>query len=114
MKKPIVILSEIHHGQTIEVDQDQKVVIQLQEHSGSGYLWIREPTNEAVINVVDDGFVPDDEHSDCVPQGGKYVTSLTFKRSGIADLTLNELRPFENDKAPISTFHITFMVNIVL
>lgn len=99
MKKPSLILSELHHNQTVSVSKDQDIIVQLEENGSTGYLWRYEPLMVNRIQLVDDAFIRDADQL----IGGPGMTSMRFKLlvdSGEVKLWFNLLRPWMADEDP--------------
>lgn len=84
------------------------LVVSLESNPSTGYGWQVEGLNTAVLNLVDENWVPN------TPQllGAPGTTRLRFAGvgRGQANLTLAYRRPWEKDAAPTRTFSILVQV----
>jgi len=112
MIEPMILLTEKHHNQTLQLKRNQIVDIELDSNPTTGYRWQSSPkitSNKTpdLVKVFHSKYVPDQPI--LAGSGGKQHYSLMATAPGIFQLTFQHKRSWE-DK-PIQTFRVTLVVN---
>ena len=111
-RRKMTLLTEKQHNQTINLDRNQIVDIELESNPTTGYLW--QPLPKIVSNKPTDSvkvfhskYVADQPIK--TGSGGKHHFSLMATAPGIFQLAFQHKRAWE-DKA-VQTFRVTLVVS---
>jgi predicted secreted protein len=92
-------------GTTVELGVDETLEIRLRASPTTGYEWV--VLDPGVVEMISQSHRPDSDLD-----GSPGYTTLTFSPTGtgLADLTLGYMRPWEDDVEPIETFTVTVSI----
>jgi inhibitor of cysteine peptidase len=103
------LLTNDDSGQTVEVNQGDRIRIELESNPTTGYEWALDSTDETIL--VYEGSTYESEDGNRVGQGG--IQTLTFQAAepGQAEIHLKYWRSFEGDASVVERFDVTITVN---
>lgn len=102
------VISGDDNGTTVEVNQGERIRIELESNPTTGYEWAVDSTDETILTY--EGSTYESEDGDRVGQGG--VQTLTFHASepGQAEIHLKYWRSWEGDASVVERFDVTVVV----
>ena len=105
---PTITLKSTHDGKTIEVRNDDTILVQLRENPTTGYQWAIEEPRSPQIRLLGTDYI----QSETSGVGGGGERALTFKarEAGRASLKLKLWREWEGDDSVIDRFEVTLVV----
>lgn len=90
------------NGSTVQASPEDRIVIELPEHSSGGYLWSKIHSNEGVELINDETI-----HASNHKVGSINKRRLSLQGNTRTEIHIEEKRPWEEDKKPLETFEIT-------
>lgn len=96
----VINLSQKDHGSSILASPEDTIVIGLDEHTSSGYVWNSLAEQEDVTLLGDDHIARDSA------LGGITSRKMVFRSSGDFHISLKERRLWEHDNKPLNTVEI--------
>lgn len=96
----VINLSQKDHGSSILASPEDTIILGLNEHASSGYIWSSLAEQTGIILL-------DDEHVvDNYALGSTSKRKMIFKSSGNVLLNLHESRLWEHESKPINSIEI--------
>jgi inhibitor of cysteine peptidase len=103
-----VTLTEADAGKTIELQNGNLLVVNLDGNITTGFNWEMVPQNPAVLKQLGEPEATAD--SSALGAGGKISLKFQAVQTGRASLALIYHRSFEKDVPPEKTFEVTIVV----
>jgi inhibitor of cysteine peptidase len=102
-----VTVSNADDGRTVEIDQGDTIVVDLEENISTGYSWMLEDLPESVMQVVDDSRIA----ASGARLGAPGRRRITIAASGPGEATIKASlrRPWERGR-PAQTYTIRVVV----
>jgi inhibitor of cysteine peptidase len=102
------VLTSVENGQMVEVNQGDRIRIELESNPTTGYEWAVDSTDETIL--VYEGSAYEAGDGNRVGQGG--IQTLTFQAAepGQAEIHLKYWRSWEGDASVVERFDVTITV----
>ena len=97
---------ESANGRQIDAALNEELEIVLPETRTAGYSWVIKSTGEPICQLLKETAEP----SASVGGTGRHHWQFRVVASGIAEIKLHYLRPWENSKEPARTFSLKVRV----
>jgi inhibitor of cysteine peptidase len=102
------VLTKDDNGQTVEVNQGDRIRIELESNPTTGYEWALDSTDETIL--VYEGSTYEAEDGNRVGQGGIQILTFQAADPGQAEVHLKYWRSWEGDASVIERFDVTITV----
>jgi len=98
------VFGEKDNGASVQVQRDAKITIELNENPTTGYRWMINSIDEALLMPEGDAFVPPDQKT----RGASGLRRFFFraKSEGSTALTLINKRAWQRDDQAVGTFNL--------
>jgi Zn-dependent peptidase ImmA (M78 family) len=104
-RRDVWVITERDDGILLEGSKSDLVVVQLHEHSGSGYLWRLDDLERAGLAVVKDSRAADPDED--LVGGVVFRTVISEARNGaIGRVLLREVRPWQAKGEPLHSVNL--------
>jgi predicted secreted protein len=103
--KKETVITEKQDKSTVKITKGTDLVIKLEGQPSTGFTWLVAKNNAEVLTYSGK---PEIEKPKAPVIGGKVKMGFRFatKATGVSEVELNYLRPFEKDKKPDKTFKV--------
>ncbi|MHB9112153.1 MAG: protease inhibitor I42 family protein [Thermoleophilia bacterium] len=108
-----VTVTDVNSGETIELQQGQKLILRLPGNPSTGYSWSQAGTSAGVL-TADGSFTFEQDQSGGNPPppgaGGTEVCTFTATAAGQQNLQLEYKRSWETDVPPAKS--VTYIIKV--
>ncbi len=101
-----------YSGKEVTVAVGDSLIVTLESNPSTGFSWaLADNSDERVLQQVDHEFVPPETTGTPVPgQGGEEVWTFRALKEGTSTISMEYIRPWEEDAEPAETFGLTVVV----
>jgi inhibitor of cysteine peptidase len=104
-----LVFSEKDNGASVEVPPQARITIELQENPTTGYRWIPQKVDRAVLAAAGDEYVPGDQGG--LGAGGTRKFFFHARTAGTITLYFLHKRPWQADETAVGKFQITVRIS---
>ena len=98
-------LDNHNNGKIIKAQIGDLIEIELKGNATTGYSWILQKYDEALLKFIDVKYYPD--NTTRVGSGGAWIARFEVIKNGSSSIEFSYKRPWETEKEPIEKYLVT-------
>ena len=101
-----------YSGETVTLAVGDSLIVTLESNASTGYEWsLADNSDESVLQEAGHEYVaPEPTGTPVVGAGGEEVWTFTALSAGTSTISMEYVRPWEEDTEPADTFTLTVVV----